>query len=768
MPPLDQSTVTHTTSYTSGLFGADSPTYWSYSFDDWNFESAESTEFSYSYGNQEDDYLTASLDFAASYDMAFGITGEARVDLGSIETEISATSNSAVINGGISTADAEVETLVTVASPDPEQTYIDIDLIARLDASVYANANFWAYGIGETDVSIIDQEVSFDLGGDLIDLTLQDVLDSLDARKLFEVDLGFGALQFGFPVFEYDDAVVDDNGNTVITGATENFLNVEIDLDTFLPVPPLGFELEENFLEVIYLNAELGIFDAKLNVGLAFEQELTFTNETSVTLVSEGGETLTGGLGEDYLFEEGKQEGEGSFSVTATYDVDTMVNLVTSLVTSAVVDWKLFYAEFSLIVDIPLVYDNFDDPIEFAFTLAEGSIDLGLDFSFEIAETSWTIDGDSWTEVYTVNYENDVTVASGRDFTLTTHQEIGRGNGRANVITGSVADNLILGSAGNDSLSGEDGSDRLRGDAGFDTLNGGDGSDYALFNTSREGLVVDLSDASNNTGQAATDTLVSIENIIGSAFDDVLTGDDGDNILLGRGGVNTLEGGLGNDTYDWDYDYTRGTGDTLVEQADGGIDTVIMNEVYAQELWDNFENIKVAADYNLSFSFLGNSVGNVMTGNQNSNVLHGRGGDDTLRGLGGNDNLYGDDGNDQLRGGDGNDYMISGTGADTLYGGDGSDGFAFFAFDSDTEVVDVIMDFDRSQSDRITLNINSYNYFSGFNDNFSGSAGDLIVVLDGGNSYLRGDANGDNIADLNVLVLNNYVNFADLSFSSIL
>ncbi|MES2667969.1 MAG: hypothetical protein V4712_17930 [Pseudomonadota bacterium] len=766
MPPLDQASETHTTSYTSGLFGAGSPTYWSYSFDDWNFESAADADFSYDYGNQDDDYLTASLDFQASYDMAFGITGEARVDLGSIETEVAVTSNAVAINGGISTADAEIETTVAVASPDPEQTYIDIDLIARLDASIYANANFWAYGIGSTDLTLIDEAVSFDLGGDLIDLTLQDVLDSLDARKLFEVDLGFGALQFGFPVFEYEDAVLNDDGSTVVTGATEAFLNVEIDLDTFLPVPPLGFEFEEEILDVIFAKAEVGIFDAKLNVGLSFEQEITFTPETSVTLVSDGGETLAGGLGEDYLFEEGQQEGEGSFTVTATYDADTTVNLITSLVTGAAVDWKLFYAEFGLTIDIPLVYDNFDDPIAFEFTLADGSIDLGLDFSFEIANTSWVIDGESWTEVYTVTYENDVTVASGANFAMTTNQTHGRGNNRANEITGSGAANTIVGRGGDDALFGADGNDRLRGDAGTDVLNGGEGSDFAIYGTSTQGLVVDLSNVSHNTGDAATDTLVSIENIIGSAFNDTLVGDDGDNILLGAGGVNVLVGGLGDDTYDWDYDYALSTGDMLFENAGEGTDTVILNEVYALELWDNFENIRVGANYNLSQTILGNSVANVIVGNTNSNALDGRAGDDSLRGAAGNDNLYGGEGNDDLRGGVGDDYLVGGAGTDILVGGVGRDSFMFRASDSTPADPDIIADFDASQSESIILSVSDFSYFSAGAAAFSGIVGELITVIDGANSFLRGDTNGDLVTDFEVQVLNHHVVFADFFFTS--
>ena len=49
---------------------------------------------------------------------------------------------------------------------------------------------------------------------------------------------------------------------------------------------------------------------------------------------------------------------------------------------------------------------------------------------------------------------------------------------------------------------------------------------------------------------AGTDTLTSIENLTGSAFDDTLTGDADANVLSGRDGDDTLNGGAGNDTLD--------------------------------------------------------------------------------------------------------------------------------------------------------------------------------------------------------------------------
>ena len=59
-----------------------------------------------------------------------------------------------------------------------------------------------------------------------------------------------------------------------------------------------------------------------------------------------------------------------------------------------------------------------------------------------------------------------------------------------------------------------------------------------------------LLDASGNTGDAAGDTYVLIEDLLGSNFDDTLGGNGGSNTLTGLNGADTLAGNGGNDTLD--------------------------------------------------------------------------------------------------------------------------------------------------------------------------------------------------------------------------
>ena len=108
---------------------------------------------------------------------------------------------------------------------------------------------------------------------------------------------------------------------------------------------------------------------------------------------------------------------------------------------------------------------------------------------------------------------------------------------------------------------GSEGNDTLLSTSGNDTLNGGSGNDTGSYATAAAGVTVDLSlTGPQNTVGAGTDTLVSIENLVGSAFNDnlfgtdwnnALTGGAGNDRLTGRDGRDTLTGGLGSDMFDF-------------------------------------------------------------------------------------------------------------------------------------------------------------------------------------------------------------------------
>jgi Ca2+-binding RTX toxin-like protein len=140
-------------------------------------------------------------------------------------------------------------------------------------------------------------------------------------------------------------------------------------------------------------------------------------------------------------------------------------------------------------------------------------------------------------------------------------------------LNGAEDSDILYGDSGNDTLSGGDRNDTLGGLDRNDTLDGGDGNDtadysYSTSSTSRisANLSSKFAEIFRDRGFTKEDTLISIENIIGSSGNDTLVGDSGNNSLQGRSDNDNLSGGEGNDTLDGgngddtaDYSYsTRG------------------------------------------------------------------------------------------------------------------------------------------------------------------------------------------------------------------
>ncbi len=126
----------------------------------------------------------------------------------------------------------------------------------------------------------------------------------------------------------------------------------------------------------------------------------------------------------------------------------------------------------------------------------------------------------------------------------------------ADTLGGNDAANILNAGAGADTIVARGGDDTLIGGAGADVLNGSDGVDTASYEDSAALVSVSLTGTATG-GSATGDSLISIENLTGSAFKDTLAGNDGANtinggagndLMSGRGGADTLDGGAGLDT----------------------------------------------------------------------------------------------------------------------------------------------------------------------------------------------------------------------------
>ena len=222
-------------------------------------------------------------------------------------------------------------------------------------------------------------------------------------------------------------------------------------------------------------------------------------------------------------------------------------------------------------------------------------------------------------------------------------------------LSGDGGGNFLWGAEGQDTLTGLGGSDTLEGGAGGDFLQGGDGIDWASYADAGDAVVINLATTNNSGSDAAGDVFSSIEAVLGTAFDDVLTGDGADNVIEGAAGADTLSGGDGTDTLSYQTSDTRVVvdllnGNALLGHADG-------------DVISGFENLT------------GSRMPDYLLGSNDANVLSGGRGIDRLEARGGDDTLIGGAQNDNLKGGAGADVFVLnvGDGADLI--ADWQDGF---------------------------------------------------------------------------------------------
>lgn len=132
-----------------------------------------------------------------------------------------------------------------------------------------------------------------------------------------------------------------------------------------------------------------------------------------------------------------------------------------------------------------------------------------------------------------------------------THEGAGDlfGGAGDDAIVGRGTGTVLDGGAGDDLLLGGDGGNRFVGGAGSDRLIGGLGTDTADYSADAGGARIDLAAGTAADGFGGTDTLISIEDLIGTDHADILIGSDKDNMLAGGGGADTLTGGAGADVF---------------------------------------------------------------------------------------------------------------------------------------------------------------------------------------------------------------------------
>lgn len=210
-------------------------------------------------------------------------------------------------------------------------------------------------------------------------------------------------------------------------------------------------------------------------------------------------------------------------------------------------------------------------------------------------------------------------------------------------ITGSDYDDYLVGNSAVNLFKGAGGNDFLVGGLGADTLDGGSGVDTVSYVDSLSMVTVTLSSESGIPSVAGIgshaqgDLLIDVENIIGSEFDDRLTGNSEENTLEGGAGADFLDGGEGIDTASF-------------ENSDSGV-TINLDQLAFNDLvdLDNEDNGFIVLDFSAGGDAINNRIRNI----------------ENIRGSVFADQLIGDAGANILEGGQGEDILEGGDGIDT-------------------------------------------------------------------------------------------------------
>lgn len=286
----------------------------------------------------------------------------------------------------------------------------------------------------------------------------------------------------------------------------------------------------------------------------------------------------------------------------------------------------------------------------------------------------------------------------------------------------------IIGSSSGDTLTGYSGNDVLIGGAGNDALDGSDGEDTASYALAPTAVVAKLPQGTV-TGGDGQDTLTSIEDIVGSGYNDTLVGNgsanklwgsdgtdrliggSGDDVLDGGAGSNTLEGDGGNDQIvlsagkndradggDNDDVFYLGSALGRSDRIDGGTgtDTIVLDGDYAglQTVADTFRNIEtldLAAghSYRLTLADGNLAAGQALTVNASELGLADAFTLNASAETDGSFSVYDGLGSNTIRTGAGNDTFVLTSGStDVARGGAGDDTFYFAENFNRTDTID--------------------------------------------------------------------------------
>ncbi len=544
-------------------------------------------------------------------------------------------------------------------------------------------------------------------------------------------DLGGGPLEF-VPLLAdlpEDDVFVWHEGDG--SGTVEGGLHLEGDKLQVNAGTPLGQEVEITASGARVMLERMGPAGFQLDIGTT--EMLEVIGETGDDMVTAhsgvgplillemrgggGADTLRGAEGDDLL-----EGGEGNDMLNGGGGFDTVV-----------------YSASTTGVQVSLEANMAHDGGTYALGVYSGATETDRIYGAE------NIVGSAFADLLQGKTGSAAVIDAGDG-----HDRVETGI-RNDAVTAGAGDDTVMTGAGADSIIGIEGADTINGGAGFDTvdLSSALGDVYVDL----EGNVIQTGGTSQPynvyTGATATSAVAGVENIIGSAFDDILLGKTGSAAVIAAGdgddqvttGVRNdfVAGGAGADLID-----TGAGSDTVFEgagndttDAGAGYDTVDYGTSTTGVSVDLGANVGLSGgfvsrgayisatetDTLINFEFAaGSAFDDILIGdNGRFGKFHGRDGDDLITGGNRGDRLNGDAGRDMLNGLAGNDKLNGGIGADWLTGGAGRDTFIF----DNTDGVDRVYDFEQGR-DVVDLT-------------FFGSGASVAFAQDGANVEMHVD-----------------------------
>ncbi|MEM7170958.1 MAG: calcium-binding protein [Pseudomonadota bacterium] len=349
--------------------------------------------------------------------------------------------------------------------------------------------------------------------------------------------------------------------------------------------------------------------------------------------------------------------------------------------------------------------------------------------------------------------------------------------------------------AHNDILYGYGGDDLFFGGAGHNSFHGGADNDTASYEYANRGIIADMADVkqagyykvvnghaygetqNNPDGIVGTDKLYSIENIIGGDYNDIIYGDDNDNIFVSGGGDDELAGRGGADTFvltggknkilDFNakegdkiqvsmeaYGLTDGEfpeldlvayngGTQLVNKANNNV--IVKLEGVDPKQFDIYSNVELLDPSGKAYKFhVGTEEFHASV--TDDHLIYATGNNhQTVWGKKGDDILIASGENKVLQGGQGDDVLIFGEHGVKAYGGLGADAFIFTGGSGATPLYDAatIKDFDASQGDSIYIDFAAYGIESVKDLSINEVSGDGKVLIWGGEQIIGWVENSD-------------------------